>query len=150
LLARSEGFEPPALGIEIRCSIQLSYERLWFARLSDLAGQGQQRTLIAGVPAAVLADIGGRALAAVIGRGAVVIGKDAGLGTGPVIVEVADLVGQWPMIAVLMAVMPGIRQTRGQGGRAKESGEREKLHFGHLDSPQIPLKPSQSADLGSI
>lgn len=27
-LARSEGFEPPALGIEIRCSIQLSYERL--------------------------------------------------------------------------------------------------------------------------
>jgi hypothetical protein len=28
LLARSEGFEPPALGIEIRCSIQLSYERI--------------------------------------------------------------------------------------------------------------------------
>ena len=27
LVARSEGFEPPALGIEIRCSIQLSYER---------------------------------------------------------------------------------------------------------------------------
>ena len=27
-LARSEGFEPPALGIEIRCSIQLSYERI--------------------------------------------------------------------------------------------------------------------------
>lgn len=27
-MARSEGFEPPALGIEIRCSIQLSYERL--------------------------------------------------------------------------------------------------------------------------
>src|SRR5262249_4944605 len=27
LLARSEGFEPPTLGIEIRCSIQLSYER---------------------------------------------------------------------------------------------------------------------------
>ena len=26
-LARSEGFEPPTLGIEIRCSIQLSYER---------------------------------------------------------------------------------------------------------------------------
>jgi hypothetical protein len=28
VLARSEGFEPPALGIEIRCSIQLSYERV--------------------------------------------------------------------------------------------------------------------------
>jgi hypothetical protein len=27
-VARSEGFEPPALGIEIRCSIQLSYERI--------------------------------------------------------------------------------------------------------------------------
>lgn len=27
-MARSEGFEPPTLGIEIRCSIQLSYERL--------------------------------------------------------------------------------------------------------------------------
>jgi hypothetical protein len=27
-LARSEGFEPPTLGIEIRCSIQLSYERV--------------------------------------------------------------------------------------------------------------------------
>jgi hypothetical protein len=27
-LARSEGFEPPTLGIEIRCSIQLSYERI--------------------------------------------------------------------------------------------------------------------------
>ena len=29
ILARSEGFEPPTLGIEIRCSIQLSYERLY-------------------------------------------------------------------------------------------------------------------------
>ena len=29
LLARSEGFEPPTLGIEIRCSIQLSYERIF-------------------------------------------------------------------------------------------------------------------------
>ena len=27
--ARSERFELPTLGIEIRCSIQLSYERLW-------------------------------------------------------------------------------------------------------------------------
>ena len=36
-LARSEGFEPPALGIEIRCSIQLSYER---AEASDIRVAG--------------------------------------------------------------------------------------------------------------
>src|SRR5258708_33292395 len=34
-LARSERFELPTLGIEIRCSIQLSYERL--RRLDELA-----------------------------------------------------------------------------------------------------------------
>ena len=28
-MARSERFELPTLGIEIRCSIQLSYERTW-------------------------------------------------------------------------------------------------------------------------
>ena len=39
-LAHSERFELPTLGIEIRCSIQLSYECLR-ARLPDLAGQGQ-------------------------------------------------------------------------------------------------------------
>jgi hypothetical protein len=32
-LARSERFELPTLGIEIRCSIQLSYERLTLARI---------------------------------------------------------------------------------------------------------------------
>jgi hypothetical protein len=29
-LARLEGFEPPAYGLEVRCSIQLSYRRFWF------------------------------------------------------------------------------------------------------------------------
>jgi hypothetical protein len=41
MLARSERFELPTLGIEIRCSIQLSYERMP-ARLPDLAGLGQR------------------------------------------------------------------------------------------------------------
>src|SRR3954469_5195125 len=38
-LARSERFELPTLGFEVRCSIQLSYERLR-ARLPELAAQG--------------------------------------------------------------------------------------------------------------
>ena len=41
-MARSERFELPTLGFEVRCSIQLSYERVPGARLPDLAGQGQQ------------------------------------------------------------------------------------------------------------
>lgn len=40
-MARSERFELPTLGIEIRCSIQLSYERV-AGRLSDLGRRGQQ------------------------------------------------------------------------------------------------------------
>ena len=40
-MARSERFDLPTLGIEIRCSIQLSYERVP-ARLPDLAGLGQR------------------------------------------------------------------------------------------------------------
>jgi hypothetical protein len=36
-VARSERFELPTLGFEVRCSIQLSYERLP-VRLPDLAG----------------------------------------------------------------------------------------------------------------
>src|SRR6266702_5994332 len=129
-------------------------------RLSDLAGQGQQRcvgscsdafssrepvptslenALVAGVPAAVLADIAGRALPAVVGRGAVIIGKAAGLETGPVIMQVADLVGQRPVLAVV-AVMAGIRQARRQGGRGEEGGGDQKPCFGHLNSPEVPLK----------
>jgi hypothetical protein len=41
-LARSERFELPTLGFEVRCSIQLSYERVRGGRLPDLARQGQQ------------------------------------------------------------------------------------------------------------
>ena len=41
VVARSERFELPTLGIEIRCSIQLSYERV-VVRLSDLRKRGQR------------------------------------------------------------------------------------------------------------
>src|SRR5438874_10664921 len=48
----------------------------------------------AGVAAAVLADIGGRALVAAVGRRAVVIGECTGGEAGAIIVQKADLVGQ--------------------------------------------------------
>lgn len=42
-MARSERFELPTLGIEIRCSIQLSYERInvfnVLAQMPDFVGQ---------------------------------------------------------------------------------------------------------------
>ena len=49
---------------------------------------------VAGVPAAVLADIGGGALAAEDGGRTIIIGEGAGLRSGAVIVQVADRVGQ--------------------------------------------------------
>jgi hypothetical protein len=40
-MARSERFELPTLGFEVRCSIQLSYERMslqWDSRAPDFLG----------------------------------------------------------------------------------------------------------------
>ena len=65
---------------------------------------------------AVLPDIGGSALAAEDGRGAVIIGEGAGLQAGAVIVEVADLVGQAPVVVV--AVVPTWRASARLGARA--------------------------------
>ena len=79
-VARSERFELPTLGIEIRCSIQLSYERVRPADYQTWPGRASSGMSVAGVPPAVLADIGRRALAAEDGGGTVVIGE----GTGPV------------------------------------------------------------------
>ena len=69
------------------------------------------------------------------------MGEGAGLQAGAVIVEVADLVGQAPVVVV--AVVPdvaGIRQAWGQGHGGQEGGADPKLRFGHLDSPEIALK----------
>src|SRR3954466_2326914 len=126
-LARSERFELPTLGFEVRCSIQLSYERLR-ARLSELTAQGypQQNAAAAvrktpalksgpgseaGMPTAVLADVGGRTLRTGIIRGTVVVGEGAGQRPRPVIVLVADFVGQ-SVIANMVLVSPRLRQTR--------------------------------------
>ena len=37
-LARLEGFEPPAYGLEVRCSIQLSYRRVCAFALRSVRG----------------------------------------------------------------------------------------------------------------
>jgi hypothetical protein len=50
LLARSERFELPTLGFEVRCSIQLSYERI--NDFNDLAAQANFLALLAVVVAA--------------------------------------------------------------------------------------------------
>ena len=139
-MARSERFELPTLGIEIRCSIQLSYERVRGLDYQTWPDRASSGTSEAGVPTTILPDIAGRALIAVIGRWAVVMGKGAGLDAGPVIVEVADLVGQRPMIAVVVPVMARIRQARRQGHRREEGSSYQKPCFGHLDSPGVPMK----------
>ena len=65
--------------------------------------------LEAGMPLAVLPEIGGRALIAVIGRGPVVIGKRAWDVTGAVIVPVADVVGQRvPLHIAVIADIAGV------------------------------------------
>ena len=73
------------------------------------------------MPAAVLADIGGGALAAEDGGGAVIIGEGARLQAGAVIVQVADRVGQAPIVAGgadyggrLPGLGPGPRRTAGR------------------------------------
>ena len=88
-------------------------------------------SLVTGVPPAVLANIGRCALAAENGGGAVVIGEGAGLQPGAVIVQVADRVGQSPIVQVV-PIMPGIGQTRGQRRGGEEGGGNEKLRFGHF------------------
>jgi hypothetical protein len=47
-VARSERFELPTLGFEVRCSIQLSYERLRGSRLPDLARRGYPKKRLKG------------------------------------------------------------------------------------------------------
>ena len=139
-LARSERFELPALGIEIRCSIQLCYERVRPADYQTWPGRASSGMSVAGMPAAVLADIGRRALAAEDGGGTVVIGEGARLRSGAIIVQVADGVGQTPIVQVVVPIMAGVCQVRGQGRGGEEGGGNEKLRFGHFDSPEVPLK----------
>src|SRR6266404_5833129 len=78
-------------------------------------------SLVTGMAPAVLADIGGGALAAKDGRGTIVIGEGAGLQAGAVIVQVADRVGQPPIVQVV-PIVAGIGQTRRQRRGGEEGG----------------------------
>ena len=93
------------------------------------------------MPAAVLAQIRGRALAAEDGRWSVIIGKAAKLETGAIIVSEADRVGQPVMEAVMMAmgmmIPMGVRQARREHGGAEQGGGIKPLH---LESPKMSLK----------
>src|SRR5436190_22844827 len=62
----------------------------------DKANQGNpvKPSSVTGMPAAVLAEIGGGALIAFVGRRPVIIGEAAGERARAVIVQVADRVGQ--------------------------------------------------------
>jgi hypothetical protein len=85
---------------------------------------------------AVLAEIGRRALRAGDCRGTVIIGEGAGLEARPVIVEVADFVGQ-PVVRANMVdanmVDPELRrQARRDGERGQKGDSREELQAGHL------------------
>src|SRR6266480_3964778 len=93
----------------------------------------------AGVPAAVLADIGGRALVAAVGRRAVVKGEGAGGEARTVIMQIADRIGQRGG-AVIAVVMARFGEARGNGDGGKRCCGGEELHRGHHDSPVSPLK----------
>ena len=108
----------------------------------------------AGMPSAVLADIGGRALLAEAAGRAVVERKRAGDNAGAVIVKETDLVGQLPVgMVVVPVVMPAVcRVFVGQGRRDRREGEGcggEKLQF-HLRSPGHPPNLHDFGRSGSI
>ena len=77
-------------------------------------GEDARDASVAGVPPAVLTDIGGRALVAVVGRRAVVEGEGAGGDTRAVIVQIADRVGQRIGVMAVGPVMhPRLRAAGG-------------------------------------
>src|SRR6266478_9410046 len=81
---------------------------------------GDSTGSIAGVPAAVLAEIGCRALRAVNGRRTIIVSEGAGLAPRPVIVGVADFVRQ--QLKPGMVVAPRLGQGRRHGQSDQNCG----------------------------
>jgi len=115
-------------------------ERIAPVQKQGSCGSIRQNGSVAGIPAAVLAEIGRRALRAGDCRGTVIIREGAGLEARPVIVEVADFVGQpvvRPNVVDANMVDPELRRHAWRyGQRGQKGGGREELQADHLASPK--------------
>src|SRR5215831_18366035 len=102
-------------------------------RIAETARQFYGRTSEAGMPAAVLADIGGGALVAVVGGGAIVKGEGGRRDARTIIMHIADQIRQPVPVVIMVAVVAmmasAVRhaQTRRQGDRKHHDGSSEKL-----------------------
>jgi len=106
-----------------------------------LGPAGPAAALVAGMPPAVLADIGRRALAAKDGGRSVIEGEGRGQRAWTVIVQVADRVRQAPIAQMMMVtIVAGIGQTGSEGRGGQQGGSNQKLRFGHVDSPESSRK----------
>src|SRR6204780_292378 len=131
----------------VRPSLVKSDQRARTARWS-ISRRNVSAPSEAWILAVVLADIGGRALITEIVGRTVIIGEGAGQGPRPVIVDVADFVGQSVrpkraiMMMVVVTIVVGSRlcQARRQGQGGQNDGGSEKPWEAHLDSPAEVLK----------
>src|SRR5262245_47157672 len=95
--------------------------------------------------AAVLPDVGGRALVAVIGWRAVVEGNSTGNVSGNINAMIADRVGQaLPIMGAVIAGMPRVDALVGCTGQRWHTqccrhGGGDQLPLLHLDSPESAL-----------
>src|SRR6185436_8890227 len=91
------------------------------------------------MPAPILAEIGGGALVAFVGRRPVIKGEGAGDRARAVVMQVADRVRErrGPVVAVVMA---GFGEGRGDSDGRKQGTSCEKLHFPHHNSPEFHAK----------
>src|SRR3979411_334194 len=112
-----------------RPNLLKTQEKLWSRGIS------QQDGSVAGVSAAVLTEIGRRALCAGNCRRTIVIRERAGQEPWPVIVVVADFVRQRIMTNMADMVGSRLRQARRYGQGGQNCGGGEELQVCHRGSP---------------